>query len=77
MIQRLALFNGLDVVSEGMTVTIEVDHRPARVRPLPLERWVPRAAAAIRSSVEWVWRRRGAARRTPTTPRWSAPSRAA
>ncbi|MGW4801039.1 hypothetical protein ACWEPC_52325, partial [Nonomuraea sp. NPDC004297] len=58
---RIALWNGLDQVSQDMTLIIEVERRSARTRTLP--GWFPvaRAAAAIKAAVDRVRGRRRAA----------------
>ncbi|NJP91727.1 hypothetical protein HCN51_20070 [Nonomuraea sp. FMUSA5-5] len=57
-LQRMARFKGESTVEQDMRLVIEIETRPARVRPVPFERRVPGAAAKVRSATAWMRRRR-------------------
>ncbi|MFB4268549.1 hypothetical protein [Nonomuraea sp. GTA35] len=48
-LQRLARFKGLTTVEQDMRLVVEVVTGPAHVRPLPLERRLPRATGLVRA----------------------------
>ncbi|GAA2208141.1 hypothetical protein GCM10009850_035990 [Nonomuraea monospora] len=62
-LQRLARFQGMTTVEQDMRLVIEVETRPARVRPVPFERRLPGTASRVRSATAWIRRRRAAVTR--------------